>query len=58
MFHWCSFLSAQRLSGPVECDKATESGSNLAQGVKCVLVAHFTNLLAQAERAQGSVSKI
>lgn len=58
MFHWCRFLSAQRLSGPVDCDKATESGSNLAQGVKCVSVAHFTNLSAKAGRAQSSVSKI
>lgn len=33
MLHQCTVLSAKRLSGPVDCDKATESGSNLVQGV-------------------------
>lgn len=43
MLHPCTILSAQRLSGPVDCDKASESGSNLAQGVNRVLDAHFTH---------------
>lgn len=36
MLHQWAILSAQRLSGPVDCDKATESGSDLAQGVNRV----------------------
>lgn len=51
MLHWCTILSAQRLSWPVDCNKATEAGSDLAQGVSSVLDAHFKNLQASAERA-------
>lgn len=44
MLHWCTILSAQRLSGPVDCNKATEAGSSLAQGLSSALDAHFKNL--------------
>lgn len=51
MLHQWAVLSAQRLSGPVDCDKATESGSDLVLGVNRVLAAHFTHSPALAERA-------
>lgn len=33
MLRQCTVLSAQRLSGPVDCDKRTESGSDLEKKV-------------------------
>ena len=38
MLQRCAVLSAQRLSGPVESDKATDSGLDLKQKVNAVLL--------------------
>lgn len=50
----CTILSAQRLSGPVDCDKGTQSGVRpFALAVNGVFWdAHFTHEPALAERAQ------
>lgn len=48
--HWCTVLSAQRLSGPVEHDKASESRSSLAQGANRDMDSRFQNVPVWAEK--------
>lgn len=56
MLHQCTILSAQRLSGPVDRDKVTESGSDLARGVNGVFGCTFlhTSRLWQKELCDSS----
>lgn len=48
--HWCTVLSAQRLSGPVEHDKASESRSSLAQGANRDMDSRFQNVPVWAKK--------
>lgn len=48
--HSCTVLSAQRLSGPVEHDKVSESRSSLAQGANRDMDSRFRNVPVWAEK--------